>query len=75
MSVIIDEFTKLPISRERKRQLRCKKAGICKRCDRPLATKNYCLRHAIEERDRRRKLRGNTETYQSLTRRLEKGIK
>lgn len=29
---IQDEFTKLPISRELKRQMRCMKAGVCQDC-------------------------------------------
>ena len=55
MRKIIDEFTDLPVSRERKRQLRNHKRGLCK-CGSPqygLARKclkclQYCRRMANE---------------------------
>ncbi len=69
---IQDEFTDLPISRERKRQLRALKAGRCciAGCEEPLATKVHCLKHAIERREKSRRERGvtrrwkNAKTYQ-----------
>src|SRR6266404_85651 len=43
---IKDEFTGLPISRQRKKQLRWIKEGRCPVCGAPAVT-SYCLRHAI----------------------------
>ena len=69
---IQDEFTDLPISRERKRQLRALKNGQCciAGCEEPLATKVHCLQHAVERREKSRKERNvtrrwkNAKTYQ-----------
>lgn len=46
MRKIEDEFTGMKVSRQRKSQLRKKKAGICMDCDKPLETKNYCRFHS-----------------------------
>lgn len=43
---IIDEFTDLPVSRQRKRQLRLKRDGQCIICGRKLVTANHCAFHA-----------------------------
>ncbi len=61
---IKDKFSELPVSRQRKYQLRKKKAGLCIICGAPRATAMHCLEHAIakREQDRRR--------YNSLTYRL-----
>src|SRR6266566_2476730 len=48
---IIDEFTDLPISRQRKKQLRWMKNGRCETCGAPAATAHQCLRHAIQDRE------------------------
>ena len=69
---IVDEFTDLPVSRERKRQLRALKKGLCciAGCEEPLATKVHCLKHAVERREKSRRLRkitrrwSNAKTYQ-----------
>ena len=67
MRKIIDEFSELPISRERKRQLRQIKRGLCVRCDKPLFTSDRCQEHAIELRERNRKRLGSRKRYRSLT--------
>ena len=61
---IKDKFTNLPVSRQRKYQLRKKKNGLCILCGKPRVTAMHCLEHAIAKResDRRR--------YNSLTYRL-----
>jgi hypothetical protein len=51
---IKDEFTDLPISRQRKYQLRMKKQGCCTLCGEPAATASHCLFHAIKSRERNR---------------------
>lgn len=69
---IHDEFTDMPISRERKRQLRALKKGVCciAGCEEPLATKVHCLKHAVERREKSRSERHvsrrwkNAKTYQ-----------
>jgi hypothetical protein len=51
---IKDEFADLPISRQRKYQLRMKKQGCCTLCGEPAATAAHCLFHAIQSRERNR---------------------
>lgn len=43
---IIDEFTGLEVSRQRKYQLRQRDKGNCIKCSRPATTKHHCKRHA-----------------------------
>ncbi len=64
---IRDEFTDLPISRERKRQLRALKKGLCciAGCEDPLATKVHCLKHAVERREKSRRLRKVTRRWKN----------
>ena len=48
--LIKDEFTPLKISRERKRQLRRVKAGLCVKCSNPIAPgEETCIKHRIEK--------------------------
>lgn len=61
---IKDKFTNLPVSRQRKYQLRKKQSGMCIICGKPRATAMHCLEHAIAHRERERK------RYNSLTYRL-----
>ena len=57
---IEDEFTPLKISRERKRQLRLVKAGLCVRCNDPVAPgQELCVKHRIELAMARRKKRNS----------------
>lgn len=50
---IIDEFTKLPITRQRKWQLRRKNEHRCVICGSPdLVTLNYCEEHSLVARER-----------------------
>ena len=43
---IIDEFTDLPVSRQRKCQLRHNKSGLCMTCGKPSVFGGRCLKHA-----------------------------
>jgi hypothetical protein len=57
---IEDEFTTLKISRERKRQLRRVKAGLCVRCSGPIAPgEETCIKHRIEKALQFRKKRNS----------------
>jgi hypothetical protein len=51
---IKDEFAALPISRQRKWQLRKAKAGRCERCGAPAGFGTQCLKHLILARERQR---------------------
>jgi hypothetical protein len=67
---IQDEFTTLPISRQRKYQLRMKRDRRCTECGQEAAKGSRCLEHLILARERQRKKRGlkrrylNTLSYQ-----------
>jgi hypothetical protein len=50
-----DEFTDLPISRQRKYQLRMQKQRRCIVCGESAVTAAHCLFHAIQSRERNRK--------------------
>ncbi len=43
---IIDEFTDLPVSRQRKRQMRMKRDGRCVICGKPRINATHCRRHS-----------------------------
>jgi hypothetical protein len=48
--LIKDEFTPLKVSRQRKWQLRRVKAGLCIRCDNPVAPgQEMCVKHKVEQ--------------------------
>lgn len=58
--LIKDEFTALKISRERKRQLRRVKAGLCVKCSNPVAPgEELCVKHRIEQALQSRKKRNS----------------
>jgi len=48
---IVDEFTNLPVSRQRKWQLRKMAAGGCRICGQAAISGGYCLKHLVQERD------------------------
>jgi hypothetical protein len=49
--LIQDEFTDLPISRQRRYQLRCEANGRCRLCGRPaVADVPYCRKHYDDKR-------------------------
>jgi len=68
MNLILDEFTSLKVSRQRRYQLRRERDGLCRLCGEPVeAPSHYCAKHRAEQaarmtpdglkRRRRRKLR------------------
>ena len=52
---IIDEFTYLNISRQRKYQMRKKRDGRCTQCGEPAASGARCLKHLVLYREQPRK--------------------
>ncbi len=60
---IQDEFTDLPISRQRKYQLRMKRDRRCTECGEPSVQGSRCLKHLIKARERQRKKRGLKRRY------------
>jgi hypothetical protein len=60
---IEDEFTHLPISRQRKYQLRCKRDQLCTECGDPAVEASRCLKHLVEARERQRRDRGLKRRY------------
>jgi hypothetical protein len=50
-SAIKDEFTALPISRQRKYQLRKGKQGLCSLGGNPAASGGRCLSHLVQQRE------------------------
>ena len=60
---IEDEFTHLPISRQRKYQLRRKRDHLCTECGEPATEASRCLKHLVEARERQRDLRGLKRRY------------
>ncbi len=67
---IHDEFTALPISRQRKYQLRRARDGRCTQCGEPVKRGTRCLKHLVQARERQRLTQGlkrryfNTMSYQ-----------
>jgi hypothetical protein len=69
---IQDEFTHLPISRQRKYQLRMQRDGRCTECGDPVVEGSRCLKHLIKARERQRKKRGlRRRYYNTLSYKLE----
>ena len=48
---IKDEFADLPVSRQRKWQLRQMARGGCRICGQPASSTGLCLKHLVQERD------------------------
>ena len=60
---IVDEFTNLPISRQRKYQLRMQRDSRCTECGEPAIKGSRCLKHLVKARERQRKKRGLKRRY------------
>ena len=60
---IQDEFTELPISRQRKYQLRMQRDRRCTECGEPAIQGSRCLKHLVKARERQRKKRGLKRRY------------
>lgn len=68
-----DEFTNLPISRQRKYQLRMKRAGRCQMCGAEAIHSSLCREHLVRARERlRKKLGCRGRRNNSLSYRIEK---
>ncbi len=69
---IQDEFTDLPISRQRKYQLRMQRDRRCTECGQQAIQGSRCLKHLVKARERQRKKRGLKRRYlNTLSYRLE----
>jgi len=60
---IEDEFTALPISRQRKYQMRMQRDKRCTECGAPAAKGSRCLKHLVKARERQRRKRGLKRRY------------
>jgi hypothetical protein len=60
---IQDEFTGLPISRQRKYQLRMQRDRRCTECGEPATKGSRCLKHLVKARERQRTKRGLKRRY------------
>jgi hypothetical protein len=60
---IEDEFTDLPISRQRKYQLRMQRDQRCSECGAPAVKGSRCLKHLVKARERQRKKLGLKRRY------------
>jgi hypothetical protein len=60
---IQDEFTQLPISRQRKYQLRRQRDKRCTECGEPAVEASRCVRHLVKARERQRLKRGLKRRY------------
>lgn len=67
---IQDEFTDLPISRQRKYQLRRQRDSRCTQCGRPAGKGGRCLQHLVLGRERMRRKLGLKTRYRSLSYRI-----
>jgi hypothetical protein len=73
---IKDEFSALPISRQRKYQLRMHSKKRCTTCGAPAAQGTRCLKHQVEMRERmRKKLRLRRRYKNSMSYKLEQGTR
>lgn len=62
---IVDEFANLPISRQRKYQMRMKREGCCTECGKPAVQGSRCLKHLVKARERQRTKRGLKRRYRN----------
>jgi len=60
---IQDEFTRLPISRQRKYQLRRQRDKRCTECGEPAVEASRCVKHLVKARERQRLKRGLKRRY------------
>jgi hypothetical protein len=63
MRRIKDEFADLPVSHQRKSQLRMRRDGRCMKCGEPMVMRGLCLKHWIANRERQRKKLGCKRRY------------
>jgi hypothetical protein len=58
---IQDEFAALPVSRQRKGQLRRQRDGLCIICGQPRCSAHFCLKHFLAARERQRNKLGSVK--------------
>ena len=68
---IVDEFTDLPISRQRKYQLRMQREKRCTECGEPVSEGSRCVKHLVKARERQRRKRGLKRRYHTLSYKLQ----
>ncbi len=68
---IQDEFSHLPVSRQRKWQLRQQARGNCTICGQPAVTNFRCLKHFVYDRELAAKYKGCQRKHSCRSRRLE----
>jgi len=72
---IKDEFTDLPISRQRKYQLRMQRDSRCTECGEEAVQGSRCLKHLVKARERQRRKRGlKRRYYGTLSYQLQKAV-
>ncbi len=72
---IKDEFTDLPISRQRKYQLRMQRDSRCTECGEAAVQGSRCLKHLVKARERQRRKRGlKRRYYGTLSYQLQKAV-
>ena len=59
----IEDELQLPISRQRKYQLRMQRDSRCTECGEPAVQGLRCLKHLVKARERQRKKRGLKRRY------------
>jgi hypothetical protein len=69
-----DKFSDLPISPKQRFLMRVKKSKKCIICGEPAVVGIFCLKHAIEDRERQRQKFGFQRRYNSLTYRLQRAL-
>jgi hypothetical protein len=71
--LVRDEFTDLPISRQRKYQLRMQRDKRCHICGEPLVGSGFlCLKHLVEAREwARKRFRRKRRSYNSGSYKLQ----
>jgi hypothetical protein len=69
---IRDEFTDLPVSRQRKYQLRMQRDGRCAICGEPAVRGARCLKHLVAARERQRKKLGLKRRFKTLSYELQR---
>jgi hypothetical protein len=73
---IVDEFTHLRVSRQRKYQLRMKRDQRCTECGAPAVQGSRCLKHLVKARERQRQKRGLKRRYRgTLSYTLEAAVR
>jgi hypothetical protein len=73
---IEDEYADLPVSRQRKYQLRMKRDRRCTECGEPAVQGSRCLKHLVKARERQREKRGLKRRYHgTLSYRLQEAAR